>query len=103
MAKNVIIVGGTGHLGISLANLLTKKNYRVFVTTRNKNVQIQNKFKKIQIIKLNIYNKLDIQKIIKQIKPTIIFYFAGQSRPEISFNKEKETFNSNVIGCKKFF
>ena len=25
MAKNVIIVGGTGHLGISLANLLTKR------------------------------------------------------------------------------
>jgi len=103
MTKNAIIVGGTGHLGISLSNLLLKKDYNVFVTTRKKKIKFKNKFKKkLKFIKLNIYNKIEIKKIIKQTNPSIIFYFAGQSRPEISFNKKKETFNSNVIGCKNF-
>ena len=33
--KISIIVGGTGQLGINLAQLLLKKNYRIFITTRN--------------------------------------------------------------------
>ena len=36
MSKNVIIIGGTGHLGISLGNYLIKKNFNVFITTRKK-------------------------------------------------------------------
>ena len=33
--KISIIVGGTGQLGINLAKLLLKKNYKIFITTRN--------------------------------------------------------------------
>ena len=33
--KISIIVGGTIQLGINLAKLLLKKNYRIFITTRN--------------------------------------------------------------------
>lgn len=34
-SKISIIVGGSGQLGISLAQLLLKKNHRIFITTRN--------------------------------------------------------------------
>ena len=49
MKKKIsIIVGGSGQLGISLANLLLKKKYKVIVTTRNvslaaKKIPIRNK------------------------------------------------------------
>ena len=36
MSKNVIIIGGTGHLGVSLSNYLIKKKFNVFITTRKK-------------------------------------------------------------------
>ena len=30
----------------------------------------------------------------------MIFYFAGQSSPRLSFRKKKETYDSNFLGCK---
>jgi len=79
-----------------------KKN--VIITTRN----IQKAKKKIKytknvkLIKLNVLNKKQILNILLKYKPTIIFYFAGQSSPKISFLKKDETTKSNYVGCKNF-
>jgi uncharacterized protein (TIGR01777 family) len=37
MKKNIVIAGGTGFLGSSLASFLKRKNYEVIVLTRNQN------------------------------------------------------------------
>ena len=99
---NAIIVGGTGQFGLTIAKILIKKKYKVIITTRSliKRKKIINQYKKIKFLKLNIFNKIEIEKIINRFKPKIIFYFAGQSSPKKSFTRKKETFKSNVIGCK---
>ena len=53
---SAIIIGGTGQFGIILSQLLVKKKYKVFVTTRfNKKIRkYRNKYKKINFVKLNI-------------------------------------------------
>ncbi len=103
MFKRAIIVGGTGHLGASLGNFLQKKNFKVLITTRNKKKFIKKLFKKkINLNRLNIYNKNDIKKLFFSFKPSHIFYFAGQSLPDKSFKNSIETYKSNVIGCKNF-
>ena len=97
-----IIVGGTGQFGLTVAKKLIKKNYKVIITTRfnnKKNIIIK---KNLKVCKLNIYNKTEIKKIIKKNNPNIIFYFAGQSSPKLSFVQKRETFKSNVLGCKNF-
>ena len=59
-----IIIGGTGQFGIILGQLLQKKNYNVFITSRkNKKMQSKKFFKKIKLIKLDIYTKKKIKKL----------------------------------------
>ena len=93
-----LIIGGTGQFGISLKNLLNKKKEKAIITSRFKKSITKNLF--FEVIVLDIYNKEKIFKIIEKYKPQNIFYFAGQSSPNISFIKKKETLRSNFIGCK---
>ncbi len=100
--KTIIIIGGTGQYGITLGHLLLKKKIKIFVTSRfKKKTEIfKKKYPKIKFIKLNIYNKKEIETILNKIKPSIIFYFAGQSSPQKSIYKKRETLKSNYEGCK---
>lgn len=100
-----LIVGGSGQLGICLSKILLKKKYKVEVTTRNV-VRARKKFKslglnKIKLTKLNILNKKLIIKTLKK-NYDLVFYFAGQSSPSLSFNKVDQTIKSNYVGCKNF-
>ena len=97
-----IIIGGTGQFGITTAKHLLKKKYKVIITTRslNKHKNLIKSNNDIKFCKLNIYNKKKIKKIINKYNPNLIFYFAGQSSPKKSFTQKKETFKSNVKGCK---
>ena len=102
--KISIIVGGSGQFGIILAKKLLKRNHKVIITSRNvkeAKKRISSNNKKLEIIKLNILTKKQIEKILKKNKPNYIFYFAGLSSPGLSFKKPKETFLSNYQGCKK--
>ena len=66
--KVAIIVGGSGQFGVTISNFLLKKNYKIVVTTRNvRNCKkkISNN-KNIKIQKLDIYNKIQIDFILKK-------------------------------------
>ncbi len=93
-----LIIGGTGQFGITLSNQLNKKNKKVIITSRKKINRFLNKYTKI--VELNIYKKKQIIFLIKKYKPKYIFYFAGQSSPNVSFKKKFETMRSNFLGCK---
>ncbi len=97
-----IIIGGTGQFGITVAKQLIKKKYKVIISTRSlkKHKNLIKLNSNIKFCKLNIYNKKEIKKVVKKYNPSYIFYFAGQSSPQKSFSKKKETYKSNVIGCK---
>ena len=99
---SAIIIGGTGQYGIHMAQILLKKNYQVYVSTRyfKKIRKLRIDFPKIKFLKLNIYNKYQIENILTKLNPELIFYFAGQSSPQVSFKKKEETLKSNFIGCK---
>ncbi len=99
---SAMIIGGTGQFGILMGRLLQKKNYKIFITSRNtkKKDYIRKYISKSKLVKLNIYNKREIKKVITNINPKLIFYFAGQSSPQQSFKRKKETLRSNFYGCK---
>ncbi len=99
---SAIIIGGSGQYGITIGNLLYRQKYKVYATSRSiKKIQLlKKKYPKINFLKLNIYKKKDIEILLKKKKPSLIFYFAGQSSPQISFIKPLETYKSNVVGCK---
>ena len=60
------------------------------------------KNKNLKLLKLNVLKKNEIVSILKKNNPEMIFYFAGQSSPFISFQKNKITFLSNAKGCENF-
>ena len=102
--NSAIIIGGTGQYGITLGNLLIKKKFYVIATGRNskKITLLKKKYPKITFIKIDLYNKKIIKKLLTKLKPNLLFYFAGQSSPSASFNRRKETLKSNFNGCKTF-
>ena len=97
-----IIIGGTGQFGIILSQLLLKKKYKIFITSRynKKIIKLRKEYSRVNFVKLNIYKKNEIKKILNKVDPKLVFFFAGQSSPQLSFKKKKETFQSNYIGCK---
>ena len=104
--KKALIIGGTGQIGVYLANELLKKKYKVFVSSRKITPHKKNKFKiiniyqKVNFVKLNLYKKKEILELINKINADNIFYLAGQSNVDKSFKKPKETITSNFSGCK---
>ena len=104
--KKVLIIS-TGILSAYLSKFLLSKKYKIYVTTSKTKPNYKN-FKKLKINKdiifkkLNIYHQKSIEKIIYDINPSIIFYFAGQSSIAKSLKLPKQTVNSNYIGCKNF-
>ncbi len=101
-----LIVGGSGQFGITLSKILNKKkNYKIDITTRSiskaKSKLKKYRLKKVRLIKLNILNKNQILKILNK-RYDYIFYFAGQSSPDLSFKKINQTLESNYLGCKNF-
>ena len=104
-SKISIIVGGSGQFGIHLNSYLSNKNHKILITTRNikkANTKLKGNIYKSKIIKLDIYNKVEIIKLLKKYNPNYIFYFAGLSSPMKSFLTPKEAIKSNYIGCRNF-
>ena len=104
MNKKVIIIGGTGQYGITLSQILIKNNFKLFITSRSRKKikDLKKIYHKIEFIKLSIYNKKQIEILLNRIKPSVLFYFAGQSSPKRSFKYKTETLKSNYTGCKTF-
>jgi GDPmannose 4,6-dehydratase len=104
--KIALIIGGTGQIGVYLANHLLNKNYKVFISSRKitnykkYKFKIINIYKKINFTNLNLHKKKEILDLIKKTKPNSIYYLAGQSSVDKSFKKPKETIMSNFNGCK---
>ena len=80
MKKNILIIGGTSQFGMTLCQILVKKNFNVFSTSKYlKKIKSLNKnYKKIKFLKLKKFIKKEVQKILKKTKPSIKFYFSGQ-------------------------
>ena len=107
MNKKINLIIGAGVLGAYLALELLKKREKIIVTTRiikrkMKNYNYLNIQKKVKFERLDVNNKIAIEKIIKKYRPDKIFYFAGQSSLTKSFKDKKETFSSHFNGSKNF-
>ena len=100
-----LIVGGSGQFGITLTKILIKLKCHITISTRfrikTKNKFNQLKIKNVNIIKLDILNKKEVNNLIAN-KFDYIFFFAGQSSPSLSFKHKKVTLKSNYEGCKNF-
>jgi len=85
----VLITGTNGFLGKFLYHDLVSKDYTVFGTAKQSSQDF---------LELDILNYIKISKLLKDIKPDIIYHLAGQSYPQKSWVDPKGTLNTNITG-----
>ena len=108
MNKNILIIGSSGQIGISIAKKLASENYNLGLHY-NKNNKILNqeffKNKNVQYLKMNFYNKNSainlIKKFIKKFKRIdgliIASGYIGWKIENLDVDDFKKTFLINSI------
>lgn len=83
----IIITGGTGFIGSSLAKKLLVDNHDLMLITRSdkKNSNVSDFIDKIRIEYCDVTNEEKMNKIIIDFSPDVIFHFAGQLTTYESF------------------
>lgn len=102
--KTALICGISGQDGAYLAELLLKKGYNVWGTSRDaqtnqfKNLRALGIFKIVQLESLELTDFRSTMQILEKIKPDEIYNLSGQSSVALSFQQPIETLESIVIG-----
>ncbi len=100
MKTKVLIIGSTGFAGIHLLNDLKEYDkfdiYGTYYHPSSQNFKIVEK--NIKLFKCDITNYQSIEKIIKKIKPDIIFHFGAYVSVAKSFDEISKIFETNVLG-----
>ena len=94
MKKKFLITGAEGFLGSHLTNYLSSKNKLYCLVKKFPKVRD----KKANYIKCDITKKDKLKKILKIIKPEVIFHLAAKSHPIFSFKFPVKTIYVNTIG-----
>jgi len=107
--KKAIITGITGQDGAYLAELLLKKNYKVFGLKRRSSLfntgRIDHLFEtdkrnnsNFKYSYMDLTDSSNIIRLVKEIEPDEIYNLAAQSHVKVSFDTPEYTANSDGIG-----
>ena len=92
--KKVLVTGIDGFVAGYLYDYLLKSGYDVYGTTIDETY----KNDKIKIFKMNLLNAENVNDVIENIKPDMIFHLAGQSAVGLSWKEPVLTMSVNVNG-----
>ena len=90
----VLITGSDGFVAGYLSEYLLKNDYDVYGTT----IKESYKNARIKILKMNLLDVENVNNVIKNISPDMIFHLAGQSAVGLSWQKPVLTIDVNVNG-----
>lgn len=89
MKKKVLITGGTGFIGSSVKNALSRSDYEMLTIGRSEK----------EDFKIDLTNS-ELQNVVEKFSPDIVCHFAsGSNIQRANENKEKE-FNDTVVATK---
>ncbi len=105
----ILITGSAGFIGYNLAkNLLGKKGFKITgvdnfndyydVNLKKKRNNILKRFKNFEFIKVDINDKIKLEKIFKKKKFDFVFHFAAQAGVRYSIDHPRKYVESNIIG-----
>ena len=104
MKKKAFITGIAGQDGSYLAELLTKKGYKVYgIIRRNSTVEhqksrLEHLEKNVEISYGDLLNESSLHHLLKKIKPHEIYNLAAQSHVRVSFEIPQFTIKTNALG-----
>tara|TARA_E500000178_G_C16986283_1_gene738399 strand:+ start:532 stop:1488 length:957 start_codon:yes stop_codon:yes gene_type:complete len=97
--KNILITGGAGYIGSSLARGLEDK-FNIFILDDLSNGKTYNISKKWKLFRGSILNSKILKKIFSNHKISIIIHAAAKISVSESEKKKKEYFKVNFLGTK---
>lgn len=90
-----LVIGAAGFVGPYLCKNLLDNGFDVLATKlENENSKGEFKF-----VNLNILKKEEIDALLKEFTPDVIFHLAAQSSVKLSWERPQLTFSINVIGA----
>lgn len=97
---NIFITGASGFVGSYLREFLKSPEHRIWGTAYPEVPQVSSEE---QIFYLDIRSEKDLSRHIREIKPDWVFHLAAISNVRHSWNKRKETLETNIIGTLNLF
>lgn len=97
---DIFITGATGFVGCYLREFLKSSEHRIWGTTFPEAPQNSSDE---QIFYLDIRSEEDVSRHIRKIKPDWVFHLAAVSNVRHSWNKRRETLETNIIGTLNVF
>ncbi len=101
MVKNILITGGAGYIGSHIAEILIKKNKKVFLIDNLSTGHRQLINKKAKFFKLDIHYKNKVKNIIEKYQIDSIIHLAANLIIGEGQKKPKKYFKNNVLGTQK--
>ena len=105
---NILVTGSAGFIGSSLSRRLLELGYNVIGIDDHNNYydtnlkearyNLNSKYEKYVHYRINIIEKIKIEKIFKLHKPEIVFNFAAQPGVRYSLKNPDAYIQSNIIG-----
>ena len=99
-----LITGGLGFLGSNLSNEVIRRNEELFILDNffrkgcNQNLNWLRKKGSFEFLYGDIRNNNDVESIIREIKPDVIFHVAGQVAMTTSLKDPRLDFEVNTLG-----
>ena len=101
MVKNILITGGAGYIGSHVAEILLKKNKKIFLIDNLTTGHRKLINKKAKFFKLDIHNEKKIKKVIEKYKIDSVIHLAANLIIGEGQKKPKKYYKNNVLGTKK--
>jgi len=99
-----LITGGCGFIGSNLAKKVLEQGQELFIMDNlfregsNENLEWLKSFGKFKFYPYDIRNTNDVETLIKEVKPDVVFHLAGQVAMTTSINNPRLDFETNCIG-----
>lgn len=98
--KNCLLTGSTGSGGSYLIEHILKENSKIKIFGLYRSIgykKILQKYKRVNLIKVDLNNKDKLKKILKKTKPELIYHFASDPDVQKSFKKPYDIIRNNNL------
>jgi GDP-mannose 4,6-dehydratase len=100
---NILVTGAGGMMGSHILDFLVEKGHNVLGIDFVPTTDIKQLNPKATYVECDIRDRNKLTNLLNWFKPNIIFHFAAQSYPTVSWQRPEYTIETNVLGTINLF
>ena len=91
----ILLTGACGFVGRPFVERLSAEKHQVFAAVQNPECGFSSA---VEICGLDLRDEMQVKKVVRQVKPSLIFHLAAQSMVQKSWENPAETMQINTLG-----